>query len=79
MFRTKHGIKEAQNIFLDNCVYFQHGIFVLRKNKFNPSYLKRRGAAGSSPGQDDDVFLWTNHRVMEWLKEVRGEGLLYLV
>ena len=51
----------------------------MRKNKFNPSYLKRRGAAGSSPGQDDDVVLWNNHRVMEWLKEVRRRATIYLV
>ena len=45
----------------------KHGIFVLRQNKFDPSYLKRRAVATF---EQDDVSLWTNHRVMEWLKEV---------
>jgi len=48
----------------------KHGIFVLRKHKFDPSYLKRRAGASGPASAPDDVGLWTNHRVMEWLKEV---------
>lgn len=40
---------------------------VLRNQSFEPNCLVRR----SSPeGEDVDVSLWTNHRVMEWLRAV---------
>ena len=47
----------------------RRGIQVVRARNFDPQCLKRRAAAGESmdPGS---VSLWTNHRVMEWLKQV---------
>lgn len=40
---------------------------MLRSQNFEPNCLVRR----SSPeGEDVDVSLWTNHRVMEWLRAV---------
>ena len=45
---------------------------MLREHNFDPSVLKRR----SSPDETkkvmtpSDVALWTNHRVMEWLRSV---------
>ena len=48
------------------------GIQVLRQNDFEPACLKRR----ASPEERDrsslpfEVSLWTNHRVMEWLRHV---------
>eukprot|EP00094_Tigriopus_californicus_P005385 TCALIF_05192-PA protein Name:"Similar to PPFIBP1 Liprin-beta-1 (Homo sapiens)" AED:0.11 eAED:0.09 QI:0/0.6/0.33/0.83/0.4/0.5/6/102/1020 len=50
----------------------KRGIQVLRQNNFEPSCLKRR----ASPEERDrsslpiEVSLWTNHRVMEWLRHV---------
>ncbi|XP_052270288.1 liprin-beta-1-like isoform X2 [Dreissena polymorpha] len=50
----------------------KRGIQILRLNNFNPGCLKRRptpdeGALHNIPG---DVALWTNHRVMEWLRTI---------
>ncbi|XP_042890731.1 liprin-beta-1-like isoform X7 [Penaeus japonicus] len=50
----------------------KRGIQVLREHNFDPSVLKRR----SVPEEDQrlrtpaEVALWTNHRVMEWLRTV---------
>lgn len=50
----------------------KRGIQVLREHNFDPSVLKRR----SMPEEDQrgrsaaEVSLWTNHRVMEWLRTV---------
>ena len=44
----------------------KHGIYVLRNHNFDPSYFQRRAVSN----EQDDVGLWTNHRVMEWLKQV---------
>lgn len=46
----------------------RRGIQVLRQFGFNSDCLKRRGVP-----EDEDtegVILWTNHRVMEWLRQV---------
>ena len=40
---------------------------VLRHKNFSPDCLKRRAVPGEP---DANVELWTNHRVMEWLKEI---------
>ena len=45
----------------------RRGIQVLRKNNFHPDCLKRRAIPEEG---GTDVLLWTNHRVMEWLREV---------
>ncbi|XP_060560894.1 liprin-beta-1-like isoform X7 [Ruditapes philippinarum] len=50
----------------------KRGIQILRLNNFNPGCLKRRpspdeGTLHNIPG---DVALWTNHRVMEWLRTI---------
>ena len=39
----------------------------MRHNNFAPDCLKRRAIPGDA---DANVDVWTNHRVMEWLKEV---------
>merc|ERR1712020_397824 len=44
------------------------GIQVLRQNNFAPDALKRRAIAGDNDAHN--VSLWSNHRVMEWLREV---------
>ena len=50
----------------------RRGIQVLRQNGFSPSCLKRR----ASPEEKErnslpiEVSLWSNHRVMEWLRHV---------
>merc|ERR1711972_1195939 len=50
----------------------KHGIKVLRDNHFQPSVLRRRGEPGERESQvaPGEVLLWTNHRVMEWLRHV---------
>ncbi|KAK7084420.1 Ppfibp2p [Halocaridina rubra] len=50
----------------------KRGIQVLREHNFDPSVLKRRSVPeeeqrGRTPS---GVALWTNHRVMEWLRTV---------
>nr|XP_014283461.1 liprin-beta-1 isoform X4 [Halyomorpha halys] len=42
------------------------GIQVLRKESFDPHCLVRR----SDPEAEERVELWTNHRVMEWLRAI---------
>ena len=47
----------------------RRGIQILRANNFEPNCLRRRAIPGE--GMDpNSVSLWTNHRVMEWLKQV---------
>ncbi|XP_046640016.1 liprin-beta-2-like isoform X2 [Daphnia pulicaria] len=52
-------------------ICIRRGIQVLRLNDYNPSCLQRRSVpedpAHPTPGQ---VAVWTNHRVMEWLRAV---------
>ena len=45
----------------------RRGIQVLRQNNFNSDSLKRRALPEDG---NEDVLLWTNHRVMEWLRQV---------
>ena len=47
----------------------RRGIQVLRQNNFNSDSLIRR-ALPDSEESEADVLLWTNHRVMEWLRSV---------
>lgn len=46
----------------------RRGIQVLRHFNFAPDCLKRRAIPGAD--SDMNIELWTNHRVMEWLKEI---------
>ncbi|XP_052799700.1 liprin-beta-2-like isoform X6 [Mya arenaria] len=53
-------------------ISIKRGIQILRLNNFNPGCLKRRpspeeGSLHNIPGE---VVLWTNHRVMEWLRTI---------
>ncbi|XP_075546965.1 liprin-beta 1 isoform X3 [Dermacentor variabilis] len=49
----------------------KRGIQVLRLNRFDPSCLKRRSLPNECKQYSPlDVSLWTNHRVMEWLRTV---------
>lgn len=52
-------------------ICIRRGIQVLRLNQYNPSCLQRRSAQ-DDPVQppSNQVALWTNHRVMEWLRAV---------
>ncbi|XP_064480777.1 liprin-beta-1-like isoform X2 [Ornithodoros turicata] len=52
-------------------VSMKRGIQVLRLNRFDPACLKRRSLPEESKNYSPlDVSLWTNHRVMEWLRTV---------
>lgn len=71
----------------------KRGIQILRKCNFDPSYLKRRSSpthclselnANQASISPEEVSLWTNNRVMEWLKSanlseyapnLRGSGV----
>ena len=55
----------------------RRGIEVLRKHNFDLSALKRRPSVGttSSDSQAESsstqgILLWTNHRLMEWLRSI---------
>ena len=47
----------------------RRGIQVVRQHNFDPACLRRRAAPGEVLDAAN-VALWTNHRVMEWLKQV---------
>lgn len=47
----------------------RRGIQVLREQNFEPNSLKRRAIPGETVDAAS-VARWTNHRVMEWLKQV---------
>ncbi|XP_067654644.1 liprin-beta-1-like isoform X2 [Haliotis asinina] len=53
-------------------ISIKRGIQVLRINGFNQQCLKRRPSAqeGQLMNIAGDVALWTNHRVMEWLRTI---------
>lgn len=50
----------------------KRGIQVLRLHNFNPNCLKRRSTPEDAflSKTSEEVLLWTNHRVMEWLRSV---------
>ncbi|CAG5130733.1 unnamed protein product, partial [Candidula unifasciata] len=54
-------------------VSIKRGIQILRLNNFNPNCLRRRPTPDEQPpmkGIPGEVVLWTNHRVMEWLRTI---------
>ncbi|XP_025088369.1 liprin-beta-1-like isoform X2 [Pomacea canaliculata] len=55
-------------------ISIKRGIQILRLNAFNPSCLRRRPFPEelNQPiqNQPGEVMLWTNHRVMEWLRTI---------
>ena len=60
-------------------ICIRRGIQVLRLHHYNPACLQRRSAAPMIPADDSQaeeadgcssVAVWTNHRVMEWLRAV---------
>uniref|UniRef100_T1JEV9 SAM domain-containing protein n=1 Tax=Strigamia maritima TaxID=126957 RepID=T1JEV9_STRMM len=54
-----------------HAISLKQGIYVLRLHGFSPLILKRRSAPDESKTPPpSDVALWTNHRVMEWLRSV---------
>lgn len=64
----------------------KRGIKVLRDHKMDPNCLTRRSIPDEPPPTAAEVALWTNHRVMEWLRIVdlaeyapnlRGSGMAY--
>ena len=48
----------------------RRGIQVLRQNNFISDNLKRRAIPEDGSDSNTNVLLWTNHRVMEWLRQV---------
>jgi hypothetical protein len=63
------GLKVANTL---HHLSFRRGIEVLRMNNFNPVCLKRRPSPdeGLLRNCPNEVVLWTNHRVMEWLRSI---------
>ncbi|XP_059175562.1 liprin-beta-1-like isoform X3 [Physella acuta] len=54
-------------------VSIKRAIQILRLNNFNPNCLRRRPAPDEPhqmKGIPGEVVLWTNHRVMEWLRTI---------
>ncbi|KAJ8299004.1 hypothetical protein KUTeg_023064 [Tegillarca granosa] len=53
-------------------ISIKRGIQVLMVNGFNPQCLRRRPSPEEGPLQNipGEVALWTNHRVMEWLRTI---------
>ncbi|XP_013409086.1 liprin-beta-1 isoform X4 [Lingula anatina] len=53
-------------------ISIKRGIQVLRLHNYNPNFLKRRPAAdeGQVINAPEEVMLWSNHRVMEWLRTI---------
>ena len=47
----------------------KQAIHVLRLNKFDPQCLRRR-PSGDDCLDKSEVVLWTNHRIMEWLRSI---------
>ncbi|RNA19784.1 Liprin-beta [Brachionus plicatilis] len=47
----------------------KRAIHVLRLNSFEPECLRRR-PSGDELADKSEVMLWTNHRVMEWLRTI---------
>jgi hypothetical protein len=47
----------------------KRAIHVLRLNNFDPQCLRRR-PSGDDHLDKSEVMLWTNHRVMEWLRSI---------
>jgi len=45
----------------------RRGIQILRQHKFDSEFLKRRATFGDD---DSEMIAWSNHRVMEWLRQV---------
>ncbi|XP_014677859.1 PREDICTED: liprin-beta-1-like [Priapulus caudatus] len=66
-------------------VSLKRGIQLLRLHNYNPNCLRRRPTDMEGVDNDPrDVMLWTNHRVMEWLRtadlseyapNLRGSGV----
>ncbi|XP_076800865.1 liprin-beta-1-like isoform X2 [Clavelina lepadiformis] len=84
--RTLHHltVSDAQKLKVCNLFHLisiRRGIEMLRRCQFDPTQLKRRPV---HKGDTEDVSLWTNHRVMEWLRSadlaeyapnLRGSGV----
>lgn len=53
-------------------ISIKRGIQILRLNDYNSACLRRRPSAdeGNLYNVPGDVVLWTNHRVMEWLRTI---------
>ncbi|XP_037070602.1 liprin-beta-1-like [Pollicipes pollicipes] len=67
-------LEDLQTLKVTNLLHalsLKRGIQVLRLNGFSPACLRRRSTP-DEPRQPtpQEVALWTNHRVMEWLREV---------
>lgn len=70
-------VEDLFNLRVTNEVHhvsIKRGIQILRLNNFNPNCLRRRPTPDelqhSTKGIPGEVVLWTNHRVMEWLRTI---------
>ncbi|GFR70337.1 liprin-beta-1 [Elysia marginata] len=70
-------VEDLFNLRVSNEVHhvsIKRGIQILRLNNFNPNCLRRRPAPDepqhSTRAIPGEVVLWTNHRVMEWLRTI---------
>nr|XP_039249464.1 liprin-beta-2-like [Styela clava] len=64
-------IGDLQRLRITNLLHtlsFRRAIYTLRNIKFDPLQLKRRPV--DETVEKEDVALWTNHRVMEWLRSI---------
>jgi len=63
-------VSDAQKLKITNLFHLislRRAIEKLRACRFDPGQLRRRPV---SDGESEDVSLWTNHRVMEWLRTI---------
>nr|XP_018667295.1 liprin-beta-1-like isoform X2 [Ciona intestinalis] len=84
--RTLHHLTvgDAQKLRVTNLFHLcslRRAVEILRICQFDPTMLKRRPV---EEGDTEDISLWTNHRVMEWLRcvdlaeyapNLRGSGV----
>lgn len=64
--------EDFQHLNINSELHFlsvKRAIHVLRLNNFDPQCLRRR-PSGDDSLDKSEVMLWTNHRVMEWLRSI---------
>ena len=64
--------EDFQHLSINSELHFlsiKRAIHVLRLNNFDPQCLRRR-PSGDEALDKSEVMLWTNHRVMEWLRTI---------
>lgn len=64
-------IADLQRLKISNLLHtlsLRRAIYTLRNLNFDPMQLKRRPV--DVDNEKEEVYLWTNHRVMEWLRSI---------